>query len=693
MSEPLAGATVTELLKRGDNEVFRQLVDSVRDYAIFLLTPQGYIASWNAGAERIKGYKAEEIIGRHFSVFYTDEAVRRGWPAEELKRAAIDGTLEDEGWRIRKDGGRFWANVVISRVRGAHGELLGFSKVTRDLTERRRAEQALRDREENLRLLVEGVKDHAMLLLDAKGRIRTWNSGAERLLGHRAVNVLGEDWTLLLPAEEVAAGHAQAMLASSEASGFLRAEGYVCRADGSRFWGEVAITALEQHEGRPQGFVEIIRDLSERRRVEELESEGRRIGEFIAMLSHELRNPLAPIRTATAVLRRLEQPEEAARCVEVIARQSDHLARLVDDLLDVSRITNGKIRLELAPVEMNTLVRMAVESTRSAVRERDHTLVMALGDEPITVSGDATRLTQVVVNLVINAAKYTPDGGQINVALRTNADVALRTNADVAMLQISDNGIGMNESLLERAFEPFVQGGRSLERGGGGLGIGLTLVKRIVELHSGSISAASGGTGQGTTMTVTLPLARRKVEGRDRREALEASTADETEWKDTAPGCGPRLLLVDDNRDAAESLAAFLRLEGAEVHVAADGPAAIAMARELEPEAVVLDIGLPGMNGLEVCRALRRLPGLRGARIVALTGYGQAADRAATSDAGFDAHLTKPVDPERLAKLLLPQAQAPAQAQEREKKHRQEQLHEQAQAQALPASASRGPQP
>ncbi|HET7866686.1 MAG TPA: PAS domain-containing sensor histidine kinase [Burkholderiaceae bacterium] len=444
LREP-ASPTLHELLHHGNGAAYRQLVDTIHDYAIFFLTPEGHIASWSPGAQRIKGYRAEEIIGEHFSIFYTPEALAQGWPAEELRRSAAEGRLEDEGWRLRKDGTRFWANVIITPLRGPSGQLLGYFKITRDLTEKREQEERLRESEQNLRLLVEGVQDHAMYLLDAGGHIRTWNSGAEKLLGYKAEQVVGAHVAVLYVQEEQDAGRPTAELSAVQASGFMRTEGWRQRADGSRFWADVAATHIQDAGGHSKGFVKLVRDLTERQRLEALETEGRQLSEFIAMLSHELRNPLAPIRNATALLRSFVDKPEAAGCLDVVDRQVAHLKRLVDDLLDVSRITKGKIRLEPAHLEFNTLVRMAVESCKETVKGHGHTMTMRLSNRQLPVTGDATRLTQLVVNLLNNAAKYTPRDGRIEVTVD-------QTNR-FAILQVADNGIGMTQALLQRAFE------------------------------------------------------------------------------------------------------------------------------------------------------------------------------------------------------------------------------------------------
>ena len=626
-----AASGISALMDNAGDEVFRRLVDSVRDYAIFMLTREGFIASWNTGAERIKGYSADEIIGRHFSIFYTPEAQAAQWPAEELRRAERLGHFEDEGWRIRKDGSRFWANVILSPLRSADGELLGFSKVTRDLTERRHHEEALRRREDNLRLLVEGVKDHAIFLMDADGMIRTWNPGAVLLFGLPPADAISRHAAMLYRDQERAAGKDQSDFAAARNAGSFQGEGWRRRADGTAFWAEVAVNVLRNQEDEIVGFVQIVRDLSQRRRVEELESEGRHLYEFIAMLSHELRNPLAPIRNAVAILRKFSDRPEVNWSVDLIGRQVAYMTRLVDDLLEVSRITTGKIRIDQQVVQLNDVVSAAMEAASGAMDQHRHTLLKQVTPQPVSVTGDRTRLTQVLVNLLSNACKYTPDGGLIT--------VSLQVEGAYAVLQVKDSGIGMTEALMGRAFEPFVQATQDIDRAEGGLGIGLSLVKSIVELHRGSATAASAGLGQGSTFTVVLPLVQ------NQQASAEGAAP-------IAQAPRARVLVVDDNRDAADSIAMLLELEGHNVAVAADGPRALEAAAANRPDIVLLDIGLPGMDGFEVARRMRQLPGLAKICLVAVTGYGQPGDKARTATAGFDAHLIKPVDPEEMTRLI-----------------------------------------
>jgi hypothetical protein len=613
-----------------DEAVLRRLIDSVRDYAIFLLTPSGHVASWNAGAERLKGFTADEIMGRHFSVFYPPESIASGWPEEELRRAVADGRMEDEGWRIRKDGSHFWANVVISPVRDNDGGLVGFSKVTRDLTERREHEQRLRASEQSLRLVVEGVRDHAMFLLATDGTIQSWNSGARRVLGFRDEQVVGRPVELLFVAADREAGKPLAERSAARYGGLFEGEGWRCKADGTSVWMSSTLTVLKGPDGSVSGFVQILRDLTERMQFQEMVSEGERIRAFIAMLSHELRNPLAPIINAVQVLQR--HPEEARRWAGLIGRQASHLARLIDDLLDVSRITSGKVRLELKPLDLVEVARLASEAVRPLIEAEGQRLSLVLHEQPVWVSGDATRLTQVVSNLLSNAAKYSRPGGQI--------DVHVGHSAGFALLQVTDDGVGMSEPLLRHVFDPLVQGPRPLDRPSGGLGVGLTLVKTIVELHGGTVTASSRGLGRGSQLTVTLPTA-----------PPEPVDGDEVADVHTSPPVS-RVLVVDDNRDAADTLAIFLEHAGLQVFVAYDGPSALTLVEQVRPQLVLLDIGLPGLDGYQVARRIRARPELGPIRIFAVTGYGQQKDLEASRAAGIDHHFVKPIDFDTLSRLV-----------------------------------------
>jgi PAS domain S-box-containing protein len=616
---------------------FRHLVESLRDYAIIMLSPAGLIEYWNAGAQQLKGYAPDEAVGRHFSMLYTAAAIEAGWPDEELRRAASSGRFEDEGWRRRKDGSLFWANVIIHARYGADGKLIGFSKITRDLSVRRRYEQQLQDSEQNLRLMIEGVKDHAIFYVDESGRIASWNAGAQRLLGYRSEEAVGLDTSVLYADSDRAASAPEADLATARQVGFVQTTGWRLKSDGTRLWTDVTISSLKNDDETLRGFVEVVQDLTERRRIQALEVESRRIHEFIAMLSHELRNPLAPISNSVYVLQRTVSDAPARELIDVIGRQTALLSRLVDDLLDASRIGSGKIQVHLQATDMTAIVMAAVDSLRPSVQDKDHALRIDLEGNPITVPGDSVRLTQVVVNLLSNAIKYTPPGGRISVRL------ACLHNS--AVLKVADSGPGMSAELKQTVFEPFVQGPRDPDRVDSGLGLGLTLVKRVVELHGGSVSILSRP-GLGSTFTVALPLS----------PAAQVPVPTAPEPPRPPPARSTKVLMVDDNRDAAASLAVYLGMLGHQVRVAHSGHEALRLAHAELPDVALLDLGLPGMDGFEIARQIRSTPALSGVRLIALTGYGQDGDREASAHAGFVGHLVKPVDLEQLAQIVAAQS-------------------------------------
>jgi PAS domain S-box-containing protein len=493
------------------NALFHLMVDSIEDYAIFMLDPQGHIATWNAGAERIKGYAASEIIGRHFSTFYPASDIAAGKCEYELEVAGRVGRFEDEGWRVRKDGSQFWANVVITALRDPSGRLLGFGKVTRDLTERRAAEEE-----------------------------------------------------------------------------------------------STARKAAEQANQAKD--------------------------EFLAMLGHELRNPLAPIVSAIQLLK-LRGDTRSTREHQVIERQVNQMIHLVDDLLDVSRISRGKIELKRAPIDLRDALAKATEIAIPRFERKAQAFEVRVPPYPLVVDGDDARLTQVFANLLTNASKYTDEGGRIALIVRHD-----RTNI---VVEVQDNGIGIDPKLLPHMFELFVQGYQDADRAEGGLGIGLTLVRSLVEMHGGEVLARSAGPHAGSTFVVRLPALEPPRE-------LEADPAPRGAAPSFAAGPQRQILVVDDNEDARMLLAEVLATFGHRVQSAADGPAALALLESFRPEVAILDLGLPGMDGYELAARIRGLPEHSQMRLLALTGYGQPEDAQRTRDAGFDVHLVKPIDVQRL---------------------------------------------
>ena len=480
---------------------FRRMVGAVEDYAIFLLDRDGRIASWNRGAERAKGYTADEIIGRHFSVFYPQDRIDEGWPEQELVLARKYGRIEDEGWRLRKDGSRFWASVVITALFDEDGQLRGYGKVTRDLTERRHQEELLRQSDERFRLIVEGVRDYAIFMLDPEGRVATWNLGAQVTKGYLAEEILGQHFSVFYTQPDIDRGWPARELELALRDGRFEDEGWRLRKDGSRFWANVVITSLHDTEGRHIGFAKVTRDLTQQRRIDALEDEGRKLTRFLAVLGHELRNPLSSIANVVSVMELEESQNPRIRRVrEVLTRQVGHLKRLVDDLLDVGRIVSGKVRLERTPVRLQDVVAGAVEAVLPEMDRHRHTLRQELDPDPLWVLGDRVRLVQVLANLLQNAAKFTPDGGRVR--------VRLRRAGDRAELMVADNGPGIPRDKLRHVFKLFAQGEEDhASRAHGGLGIGLSLVYQMVGQHGGEVSAFSTGEpGQGVEFMVSLPL-------------------------------------------------------------------------------------------------------------------------------------------------------------------------------------------
>jgi len=609
---------------------FRRLVESVIDYGIFILDPQGRVMSWNSGAGKLQGYTADEIVGQHFSIFYPPELVASGWPDEELRRAVEFGRLEDEGWRIRKDGSRFWANVTITPIHDGQGRVAGFAKITHDLTERRAHEEALRISEERFRLLVSSVRDYAIFMLDEDGFIRSWNSGAQAIYGYTPAEAIGRHFGILYTPHDQQARKTEIELAAARNHGRCEDEGWRVRKDGTLYWADVVITAMHGPQQHLLGFAKVTRDMTERRRLEELERSSRRMNEFLAMLAHELRNPLAPIRNAVTVmqLEPLESPT-LRNCRDIIHRQLTHVTRLVDDLLDIGRLASGKIKLRPEVLSLSEVVSRSVEAARPLVESRHHRLQVVQPPAPVFVNGDGTRLAQILQNLLVNAAKYTPDGGRIVIRVQPGEGHVHVT--------VEDNGRGIAPDELEAIFELFRQGGEHTPNESG-LGIGLTLARSLAEMHGGSLEARSAGPGHGSSFTLRLPT-------------VPPKPSEDSDPAERPPG-GQRVLVVDDNRDAADTTAAVLRMLGHEAGCAYSGAEALALAPDFSPQVVILDLAMPDMSGFEALAGLRRQAGGNSRFVVAMTGYGAAEDRQRTRDAGFDAHLTKPVELDALVKLL-----------------------------------------
>jgi PAS domain S-box-containing protein len=504
-----------------------------------------------------------------------------------------------------------------------------------DIVMRTKLEDELRRSEEKFRLLVGGIRDYAVFMLDPEGNVASWNEGAESIKGYKAEEIIGQHFSRFYPPDALERNFPQFELETAARIGRFEDEGWRVRKDGTTFWANVIITALYDSDHRLRGFAKVTRDMTERRRIEALEHSERKMNEFLAMLGHELRNPLAPIRNALDLMRIQSNGDSTLEWARnVIDRQLTQLTRLVDDLLDVGRITSGKIALHKMPVEINAAVQRAVEAVRPLADASRHVLDVRLSTQPLAVDGDLTRLSQAVLNLLTNAIKYTPAGGSI--------ELAVAREGEYAVVRVKDSGIGMAPELIPTVFDLFVQGERSLDRSEGGLGIGLTLVKRLVALHGGTVSAHSEGPGRGSEFAIYVPAL-----------PQSASAAAPEPGEPVAPTHRrSRVLVVDDNRDSADTLAALLEAWGHEVRTLYDGPSAIAAVAEFQPKVVLLDIGLPKMNGYEVAAQLRKSANGRSLILVAFTGYGQDEDRRRVREAGFDYHLVKPLEVVELEKIL-----------------------------------------
>ncbi|NMO19528.1 PAS domain-containing sensor histidine kinase [Pyxidicoccus fallax] len=500
-------------------ERYGLIIQGVKDYAIFLVDAEGHIRTWNAGAEAIKGYTPREAIGRHISMFYTPEDQAAGRPARLFSTAAQEGRVEDEGWRVRKDGTRFWADVVITALRDKDGKLQGFSKVTRDLTARREAEEALRQSELRFRLLVQSVKEYAIFMLDPRGHVASWNAGAARIKGYAPEEIIGQHFSRFYPPEEATSGKCAWELEVALAEGRFEEEGWRVRKDGTRFWANVVIQPVRDSEGRHIGFAKVTRDLTERRKAEEerlrlaqAQEAVRLRDEFLSIASHELKTPLSAIQLQLqSLLHGAKDLEPKLRNkAERAFRGGERLTQLVEALLDVSRIATGRFSLTLETCDLGRTVEEVVERFREQASRDGCELTLRL-EENVTGEWDRLRLEQVVTNLLSNALRY---------AAGTPVELAVRAEGDHAVLTVSDQGPGIPESEWERIFARFERAASM--RHYGGMGLGLYVSRQIVEGHGGTISIEAVKP-QGARFIVTLPRSPRKGAGPDASAEAEVA--------------------------------------------------------------------------------------------------------------------------------------------------------------------------
>ena len=669
------------------------IVESSED-AIVSKTLEGVVQSWNAGATRIFGFSAAEMIGRPITTIIPPELLAQ---EREILAKVRQGEPIDhfDTIRVRKDGRRIPVSLTVSPIKDARGTIVGASKIARDITDRARAQSAIRESESrltseavaltrlseaSLRLwrstnLAQGLDEILETVIDlvgaTKGNIQLMNAHSGTLSivaqqgfepaflktfesvpvieAHAACGraVSGKATVVIVDVEEDEA-YAPYRAAAREAGYRAVISVPLFAADGSALGAvsthfpdahrptEQEMRRLEVYCRQASDFIQRFRlEQTLRRSQEALMEAGRRKDEFLALLAHELRNPLAPIRYAVAAIsRRGITPEQQKRAELIIERQVAHMSRLLDDLLDISRITRGILELKKVATELTATVGTAIEATRPFLDARQHELLVELPAEPVRLEADPVRLVQILSNLLINAAKYTDPGGRIE----------LRAHNEGAELVITvrDNGIGIPRELMPRLFMLFSQAQSASDRSEEGLGVGLALVRGLVNLHGGRVTAHSEGAGRGSTFTVRLPLGSPAAAALVRASDDDATSADAT----------LKILVVDDNRDVADSCTTLLEMSGHEVRTAYSGEHALQIADEFRPQAVLLDIGLPDITGYEVAQKLRATPWGRNIPLVAITGWGQERDRRRAFQAGFDHHLTKPVAPEDIASLL-----------------------------------------
>ena len=645
------------------------LVDAVEDYAIILLDPTGTIQTWNTGAAKITGYEPDEVIGRNFSILYGPEDLAARKPQVELETAEREGRVIDEGWRLRKDGTRFWGNTVIRVIRNADGSVRGFVKVTGDLTAKRAADEQIRQNAEIFQLLVSSVHDYAIFMLDPQGYVTTWNAGAQRIKGYTADDIIGKHFSQFYPPEDLDKPPRELEIAKAEGS--VEDEGWRVRKDGTRFWANVVITAVYDAEKQLRGFAKVTRDITDRKNAEETqralleqrearlqaEEERRRAedsyraaqeanrakDEFLMTLSHELRTPMTAILGWSRLLPTMS-PNDALfqEAVAAIANGAQLQARLIDDILDVSRVVSGKLRLAPESVDVVRIIMNAVDAVTPTADAKQIKLTTSFSPAIGQIVADPTRLQQVIWNLLSNAVKFTPRGGAV--------EISAKRTASQVQITVHDNGEGIDPQFLAHVFEPFRQAETPQTRVHGGLGLGLSIVRYIAEAHGGMVTAQSEGRGKGATFTVTLPV-RAMVSASD--TPVRNALGDTFRHGDRLRGV--RIVLVDDDREARRMVAAVLGSAGANVSAYSSANEALVAIQDENPEIdiVITDIAMPEVDGYAFTRSLRARPGGEQLKIVALSAFPPSKE-----DRGsFIEYLTKPIDPfhliDRIAQVAL----------------------------------------
>ena len=591
-----------------DMERLQLFIAGISDYAIYMLSPEGYIRSWNAGAQRFKGYTAEEIIGSHFSRFYTPEDRAAGIPARALEIAMNEGKFEAEGLRVRNDGTQFWASVVIDPIRDNTGRLLGFAKITRDIDERRKAQAALHASEERFRLLVQGVTDYAIYMLSPDGEVTNWNSGAQRIKGFNSDEVVGTHFSRFYTDEDRAAGLPARALATALREGRFESEGTRVRRDGTRFVANVVIDPIRNESGELIGFAKITRDITERKEASLALEQAREslfqaqkldaIGKLTGGVAHDFNNLLSVIVSGLEILSREVKSGSGATILESMLRAAARGATLTQQLLSFAR----QQPLRQDKHDLNALV----SSFEALLRRARHESVsidldLQQGLKPVMI--DPAQFEAALLNLVTNANDAMPNGGVLTIRTENTALAAHQVGSlpagEFVKVTVSDTGTGMAPEVAARAIEPFF----TTKELGKGTGMGLSQVHGLVQQSGGDLVLASQ-TGRGTTISLYLPA----LPPGDDLASAESGAGSE------------KVLIVDDQRDVVDSATELFKVMGYEVLAAASGEEALEILRHT-PDIDVLftDIMMPGMNGVDLGRAARGL--ISGINVILVTGY------------------------------------------------------------------------
>jgi PAS domain S-box-containing protein len=647
--------------ERGEFEVqLDLLIDAVVDYAIYMLDPEGHVLSWNTGAERLKGYSRVEILGQHFSRFYTPEERASGVPLRALETARREGRFAAEGWRVRKDGSRFWASVVIDAIKDSRGRLVGFAKVTRDFTERQEAQSSLLESERRYRRLVESVVDYAIFQLDIDGRIATWNPGAERIKGYSADEAIGRHFSMFYTEEDRAAGVPAAALATARSAGRFEAEGWRVRKDGSRFWALVVIDAIRSDGGNLIGFAKVTRDITERHEAQRALRETQEqlavsqkmeaIGQLSGGIAHDFNNllmiVLGNIETAQRHARRLPESTNVQRYLANAIRGAQRAAALTSRLLAFSR----RQALDPEPIDVNKFISGSVDFLQRSLGETVE--VEAVGGAGIwTIEADPNQLESALVNLAINARDAMSKGGKLTIeAANVFADDDyVRLNPELnegqyVAICVSDTGTGMSKDVVSRAFEPFF----TTKEAGNGTGLGLSQVYGFVKQSGGHVKIYSES-GQGTTVKLYFP--------RFLQRSVEQEAADELP---VAEGDSESILVVEDDPDVRAYLLEALRGLNYRVIPADNAQAALRVLVDdgKRVDLLLTDVVMPGLNGRELGRRAEVLrPGLR---VLYMTGYSRnAVVHHGRLDEGVDL-IQKPISQSELASRVRDVLDRPA---------------------------------